>query len=57
MGNLSYEKQIKESLSEKQAKACARAYRTSGSKELHPKLTEAELYYLYKHLYQGKEGK
>ncbi|MBQ3489618.1 MAG: hypothetical protein IJA86_03405 [Clostridia bacterium] len=42
----SKEKEIKESIREKRANAVAK-----------PCFTESELYYLYKHLYQGKEKK
>ena len=52
-----HEYKIKESLREKQAKAKRKPMRTGELNHVQPRLTESELYYLYKNLYQRKENK
>ena len=49
-----HERKIKESLREKQAKAQRKPIKPNS---VQPRLTESELYYLYKNLYMRKEQK
>lgn len=52
-----HEYKIKESLREKQAKSKRKPIRAGGMNFAQPRLTESELYYLYKNICQRKENK